>query len=439
MADTNCPLSEREIEVLQLVATGASNQEIAQELVISVNTVKVHLRNIFEKLGVQSRTEATLYAIRQGLVRVDEEVATGEADQAPADEETFVRPVHLWQRLVAVIALAVVSALLIWTSLPQPGAGLVSNNPISDQPLLGPAASARVATSRWVPRADLPSPRSRLALAAYGGRLYAIGGDNEDGASDQVDVFSPATNAWRRGQNKPLAVSNIAAVTVGDHIYVPGGCVNMQTATDTLAVYDPVMDQWDTRAPLLHPVCGYALAEVGMRLFVVGGWDGTAFVDTVQVYDVRSDSWQIGRPLPSVRGFAAAANLDGDLYVVGGYDGVRVLDETLVYDEENGQWIQRSPMNSARAGLGLAAFNGRLYAVGGGWNEYLATNEVYDAVNDLWSPFETPVLGEWRNLGVTVNGSEIYAIGGWNGSYVAVNEAYRVLFRLLLPVVEDKD
>jgi len=56
------PLSERELEVLHLVAAGWSNQEIADKLVISVRTVKKHVENIHGKLGVQSRTQAAVKA-----------------------------------------------------------------------------------------------------------------------------------------------------------------------------------------------------------------------------------------------------------------------------------------------------------------------------------------------------------------------------------------
>ena len=61
-------LSSREVEVLRLVAAGRSNQQIADELVISLNTVRRHVSNVFDKTGVANRTEASVYARDQGLV-----------------------------------------------------------------------------------------------------------------------------------------------------------------------------------------------------------------------------------------------------------------------------------------------------------------------------------------------------------------------------------
>lgn len=63
------PLSEREHAVLRLAAEGASNKVIAQQLDVSVRTVHAHMRNIFSKLGVASRTEAVMLGVRQGWLQ----------------------------------------------------------------------------------------------------------------------------------------------------------------------------------------------------------------------------------------------------------------------------------------------------------------------------------------------------------------------------------
>ena len=72
-AATTEALTERETEVLRLLAQGQSNKEIARTLQIVEDTVKVHIRHILAKLGVQSRTQAVLSAIRLGLVSTDQE------------------------------------------------------------------------------------------------------------------------------------------------------------------------------------------------------------------------------------------------------------------------------------------------------------------------------------------------------------------------------
>ena len=66
------PLTEREVEVLKLVARGKSNQEIAGELVIGEGTVRTHVSNILGKLHLASRTQATLYALKEGITSLDE-------------------------------------------------------------------------------------------------------------------------------------------------------------------------------------------------------------------------------------------------------------------------------------------------------------------------------------------------------------------------------
>lgn len=69
---TEEPLTEREVEILQLVARGYSNQQIAETKVISERTARTHISNILAKLHLANRTQAALYALRHGLAPLDE-------------------------------------------------------------------------------------------------------------------------------------------------------------------------------------------------------------------------------------------------------------------------------------------------------------------------------------------------------------------------------
>lgn len=69
-------LTERELDVLKMVAQGYSNQEIGQQLTVSHRTVSTHVSNILEKLHLANRTQAALFALREGLVKLDDDHPT---------------------------------------------------------------------------------------------------------------------------------------------------------------------------------------------------------------------------------------------------------------------------------------------------------------------------------------------------------------------------
>ena len=70
---TEEPLTQRELEILKLVAEGLTNQEIADKLVVSERTVRAHVSNILAKLHLANRTQAALYALREGIASLDDQ------------------------------------------------------------------------------------------------------------------------------------------------------------------------------------------------------------------------------------------------------------------------------------------------------------------------------------------------------------------------------
>ncbi len=75
---TSDPLTERELDILRLIAQGCSNKDIAEKLVIAEMTVRTHVSNILSKLHLASRTQAALYALKEGLASLDDVPASEE-------------------------------------------------------------------------------------------------------------------------------------------------------------------------------------------------------------------------------------------------------------------------------------------------------------------------------------------------------------------------
>ncbi|MBC7250414.1 MAG: hypothetical protein H5T62_09010 [Anaerolineae bacterium] len=361
MSEEQSPLSEREMEILRLVATGATNRQIARELFISPNTVKVHLRNIFAKLEVGSRTEATMFAIRQGWVTVEE---SGEVTAVAVTPPVTVVSLPRWKRVAFfVVAALVFSVFLVsqlTTALPTENMG----NALTDRQAGSSSSARREETSRWTARSPLLRPRARMAVAAVGNLIYVIGGDTANGVTAAVEVYDAGAGTWAALTPKPTAVANVGAAVLDGQIYVPGGYTAEGQVTASMEVYDPTTDTWREGVPLPVPLCAYAIAAWEGHLYVFGGWNGESYVNSLYIYDSQAGQWRSGRAMQVPRGFAGAGVVGDTIYIVGGYDGGRELPLCEMYRPAENTWASCAPMSVGRGGVGVAVVGSTLYACG---------------------------------------------------------------------------
>jgi DNA-binding CsgD family transcriptional regulator len=438
MAEYGEPLSEREMEILRMVATGVTNREVAYRLAISANTVKAHLRNIFTKLGAESRTEATMIAVQEGWVHV-EGAEQAETEKAAGDESVTAPEPSLPRSkrfvVIAALLLAVAGVALTWpASGPQERSG--TDLPFDQAQGQPPVILSESGDSPWREQAQMPTRRAYLALAVVDGRIFAVAGQGPAGVTGAVEVYDPAKDIWSRGSDKPTPTTYVAGAAIGTDLYVPGGCDDAGAPMQTVEVYDTATDAWREVSSLPRPLCAYALAALNGKLYLFGGWDGKQYTADAYAYDPQTDAWAEATPMPMRRGFAAAAALESRIYVAGGYDDETELTTCAIYEPGQDEWSECASLTVGRGGLGLANVGGHLYAIGGGgWGSYLGFNERYNPANDTWSVIETPLVEEWRSPGVAAVNNTIYAIGGWSGDYLSLNQTYNPLpFRVFIPV-----
>lgn len=295
-------LSERELQILRLVAEGFSNRQIASMLDISENTVKVHVRNIFGKIQVASRTEASMYAVRNGLIA---DIVSSEDNYTPAHSD--VRDdvgvshasgenrsswwIHQYWVIWVGMVIVVVAMVGVWWSMraPYPVRPIEQVND----------------TQRWSTLAPLPIPASGVQLVTVTGQLYALGGELERA----VWRYDASQAAWMRTRELPF--------TPGD--------VSWSDATGVWVIDSDqhMVWSWDGQVWLMHValpagVQPTALVRVAGALMLLDRTNGV-----VWVIDMRVDqTWQQYAVPTQTLVAPRLVAMDDVLYLLG--DGVTV-------------------------------------------------------------------------------------------------------------------
>lgn len=456
--DTLPQLSEREREILRLVATGATNQQIAAQLNISANTVKVHLRNIFGKIGVASRTEATMYAVRNGLLEVlPATLSAPVAEAAPETREIALplqpdeppresgyyshKPVlgHADARRRSIVGGVIGATLLVVIVVALTlREMLFASRPVSEMEVSLPAPK-----DRWRVLEAMPSARAGFALCVYGynGRqyLYAIGGETSDGVTGQVIRFDSQTNTWVQLSSKPTPTADVQAVTVGDRVFVPGGRLSSGEISAVFEAYEPQRDRWVTLASLPAPRSGYALAAIEGKVYLFGGWDGHSYHANVWQYNPDDNIWQERTPLTTPRAFAGAVTYENRVYVIGGEgaEGPLTLNEVYAAAEDANDtdpWSTRSPLPSARSRMTVVTVGGLIFVLGGADQE--SSSLLYHVNRDSWEPLNLPLDARLQNLRAQIVDNKILVAGGSDARRLSAQVfEYQAIYTVFLPLV----
>ena len=262
-------LSEREKEILILVAEGLSNRQIAGQLAISENTVKVHLRNIFAKISVSSRTEASLYAVRQGWVVVTPVAPSAETPSplVPVLPVVWWRQRWVWLLVTGVLLVVIGVGMWRWwdaTALDATGA---------------------TERARWQHIPGLPVAQPQVRFVAHRGTLYALCGRGEQSAWWWQYAANQAQ--WQQREQLPFACTDAVVTTHRDVVWV--------FEQTTRAVWRWDGDMWQQTAAIpdfgrIHsavPWGGYVMVAVD---------DGSA--QQLWTFDVAQADWRMLLTLP---------------------------------------------------------------------------------------------------------------------------------------------
>ena len=462
MAEPKEPLTERELEVLKLLATGVSNKEIAAQLFLSPNTIKVHLRNIFTKLEVQTRTEATILAVRNGWISMSQ-VSTDdpaliitpsagttifEPTAAPplpvASDEWQTEAIPATRPTQESAAGMNISPSVAVPNIAEDVTDQTQRIPVPVTPVSITPVSITPVSITPVPVAPnpqlLPSLSLRRRLALVGAGLFtlllmtlvlrpqptdAIAPEEVPIAGRQFVVNAPDSTRWVSRLAVRTARAGSVGVAIDNTVLVVGG----QTATGLsgeVLQYTPKQNTWVLiDAPKPTPVIYAGGAAIGNQIYVLGGIGSSGQPSRqFEVFDLSNRQWTALSNLPgTLTGHSVVAN-GGKLYVFGGRDNGEITNRVRVFDPATEQWSDLPSMSTARTQAAAAFLNDRIFVVGGyDGQQDLSTCEAYLLKENSWEGCPRMTTAR-SSFGLAAVGQVLYAVGGGFKDFIGFNEKY---------------
>jgi len=427
-------LSEREIEILKLVATGLSNKEIAYQLNISPNTVKVHLKNIFGKIGVVSRTEAAMFAVRQGWVEAGNQAALEAVEAQESGALTKANTIAFSPLLLGLLGVGLFAGMIILVIL------LVNLASRGNPQIVEIIVTPTPEPVKWELVTQMPEPKKSMAYAAVDNKIYIIGGETPDGISDRVDIYDTVTGQWSEGARKPTPVSEACGLTLGNEIFVIGGKLKGDMFTDVVESYDWRQDRWKMAGKIPAKLSGMSCITYEGKLYALGGWDGKGVYKNIWSFEPADKEWNPVYLLEEGRAYFGAIDLGNLAYLAGGWDGkneLNILDILTLQGDtfSKGDTIY---LPERRKRLTLLNVLDKLYVLGGKNTESKMTTSLeYQPLKDIQRLIANPREEEWASFGAVAIGEYIYGFGGELGG--ALSDSLfrlRVLYTVVLPVIK---
>lgn len=481
-------LSERQIEILRLAAKGATNQQIAVQLDITENTVKAHLRNIYSKIGVSSRTEATLYAERAGLLSPPRPMGDpGQKLEVAEPSRDLDSPSDLNSTTSDQARDIDGNQLLDVSSLPSPslpppvmgrnrerlwwlGGGTLAGalfiglltaviHLMSMTPWFEPGPATSLASTETTPQSSssplsestmplekntaLAHARIGFGLSSYDGKIYVIGGETQGGVSELVARYNPQQDSWVQVAPLPYPLADIQAVEIGGKLYVAGGRTATGTISSGFLMYDPVRDQWQSLPPLPAPRSRYAATALEGKYYLFGGWDGHDYGAQVWVFSPATNSWDSSSPspMPEPRADTSAVPIGKSIHLLGGRNADGPVVSHYAYtpsQDARGNnpwrvlpplpWIMDGPMTDRR--MPTVAVIDSIYM-------FDSTNgklRIYDTGQEAWNVSDITLPKNTSALQAILVNTRLFMLGSTKDGEM-YHFSYQAIYRTQLPII----